>query len=175
MKKRAKGFLKVLQKHGVYLDEDANPVYDQVQDDKIVKYLQRRESLVRVTLMQADLEFEYPQKLEKILVRADLLNWLDEEEEKLKNIALEEYMEKEAAENESGQAIPGDKFLLTYDDYYGNKDYSVKSAVSLKIGESGMVEKNLTYEEYAAEHISENMFDNDVSWHGCHFDSFFFV
>jgi len=26
-------------------------------------------------------------------VRADLLRWLDEEEEKLKNIALEEYLE----------------------------------------------------------------------------------
>ena len=48
-----------------------------------------------VTLMQADLEFEYPQKLEKLLVKSDILHWLDEEEEKLKNIALEEFMETE--------------------------------------------------------------------------------
>lgn len=46
--------------------------------------------------MQADLEFEYPQKLEKLMVKADLLKWLDEEEEKLKNIALEEFMETES-------------------------------------------------------------------------------
>ena len=58
--------------------------------------MERKESLVRVTLMQADLEFEYPQKLEKLLVKQDLLRWLDEEEEKLKNIALEEFMETES-------------------------------------------------------------------------------
>ena len=46
--------------------------------------------------MQAALEFEYPQKLEKLLVKQDLLRWLDEEEEKLKNIALEEFMESES-------------------------------------------------------------------------------
>ena len=39
--------------------------------------------------MQSDLEFEYPQKLEKLLVRSDLLRWLDEEEEKLKRIVSE--------------------------------------------------------------------------------------
>lgn len=46
--------------------------------------------------MQSDLEFEYPQKLEKMLVKSDILRWLDEEEEKLKNIALEEFMETES-------------------------------------------------------------------------------
>jgi hypothetical protein len=35
------------------------------------------------------LEFEYPQKLEKLLVRSDMLRWLDEEEEKLKRIVTE--------------------------------------------------------------------------------------
>lgn len=123
LKKNAKGFLKLLKKHGVYLDEDACPVYDNVKDKHIRNFLQRKESLVRVTLMQADLEFEYPQKLEKILVKADLLNWLDEEEEKLKNIALEEFMEKEAQQKAGGKLIPGDEFLLTYDEYYGNKEF----------------------------------------------------
>ncbi len=46
---------------------------------------------MKVTLMQADLEFEYPQKLEKLLVRSDLLRWLDEEEEKLKRSVTETY------------------------------------------------------------------------------------
>ncbi len=96
LKHHARGFLKVLNKYGVTLDDDANPILSHIQDENIRKYLERKESLVRVTLMQADLEFEYPQKLEKLLVKSDLLRWLDEEEEKLKNIALEEYMETES-------------------------------------------------------------------------------
>ena len=83
-------------KHGVHLDEDANTVYDHIKSERVRKFLKEKESLVRVTLMQYDLEFEYPQKLEKILVKADILKWLDEEEEKLKNIALEEFMETES-------------------------------------------------------------------------------
>lgn len=53
-----------------------------------------------------------------------MLNWLDEEEEKLKNIALEEYMEKSAKMSAGGRLYPSDKFLLSYDEYYGNKDYT---------------------------------------------------
>jgi len=34
--------------------------------------------------MHQDLEFEYPHKLEKMMVRSDILKWLDEEEEKLR-------------------------------------------------------------------------------------------
>lgn len=37
--------------------------------------------------MQADLEFEYPQKLERIQVKADILKMLEEEEVKLKTLA----------------------------------------------------------------------------------------
>ena len=33
--------------------------------------------------MQADLEFEYPQKLEKMTIKGDILKWIDEEEQKL--------------------------------------------------------------------------------------------
>lgn len=43
--------------------------------------------------MQADLEFEYPHKLEKIVVKNEILKWLDNEEEKLENIALEYALE----------------------------------------------------------------------------------
>lgn len=166
LKKKAKGFLKMLKKHNVYLDENADPVFDDVKDQNIVHFLKKRENLVRVTLMQADLEFEYPQKLEKILVKADILNWLDEEEEKLKNIALEEFMEKEAEKKAGGKLIPGDEFLLTYDDYYGNKEYAEEEGVKIKIGEGGMIEKMLTYEEFAEEHTNDQVFDNDVSLFG---------
>jgi hypothetical protein len=37
--------------------------------------------------MQADLEFEYPQKLERMMVKGDILKMLDEEEAKMKTIA----------------------------------------------------------------------------------------
>ena len=60
LKKNAKGFLQVLLKHGVYLDDEANVVYDNVGDQNIVNFLEKQESLVKVTLMQADLDFEYP-------------------------------------------------------------------------------------------------------------------
>jgi len=60
LKANAKGFLKVLRKYNVTLDEDANPVYDQIKDPKIIKFLKTKDNLVKVTLMSADLEFEYP-------------------------------------------------------------------------------------------------------------------
>lgn len=34
--------------------------------------------------MQADMEFEYPQKLEKIIIKSNILNWLNDEEEKIR-------------------------------------------------------------------------------------------
>ena len=49
--------------------------------------------MVKVTLMQADLEFEYPHKLEKLLVRSEILSWLDEEEKKLENLAKQQFEE----------------------------------------------------------------------------------
>lgn len=133
----------------MHLDEDANPVYDNIKDPNIVKFLKTKDTLVKVTLMSADLDFEYPQKLEKLVVRSDLLKWLDEEEEKLKNIALEEYLETESQKKASVKLTPGKDFILTYDEYYGNKDLVADSMSRIKIGESGMIEKALTYEEYA--------------------------
>lgn len=112
--------------------------------------------------MQADLEFEYPQKLEKLLVKQDLLRWLDEEEEKLKNIALEEFMESESQKKAAVKLTPGKEFFLTYDDYYGNKDMVSSATSMIKIGAGGMIEKSLTYEEYAAQNKSDKVFDNDL-------------
>ncbi len=80
--------------------------YSQVRDENVKKALQKKETLVKVTLMQADLEFEYPQKLEKMMVKADILKIADEEEAKFKSIAFA----KEAEENA--------KRVLTYEEYY---------------------------------------------------------
>lgn len=37
--------------------------------------------------MMQDVEFEYPQKLEKMLIKGDILSWLEDEEEKIKALA----------------------------------------------------------------------------------------
>ena len=162
LKAKAKGFLQVLQKHGVYLDEDANPVYSKVKDENVRKFLEKRDLLVKTTLIQADLEFEYPQKLERLIVRADMLTWLDQEEEKLKNIALEEFMEAESQKKAGVKTTPGTEFYLTYDDYYGNKDLTAETSSRIKIGESGMIEKSMTFDEFSKENKAANPFDNDM-------------
>ena len=144
------------------LDSDANPVLSHIKDENIKKFLEKKEALVRTTLMHADLEFEYPQKLERILVQADLLKWLDEEEEKLKNIALEEYMEAETQNQADIKLTPGKEFYLTYDEYYNNKEHVVQDQSRIKIGAGGMIEKSLTYEQFVEVNKSENIFDNDL-------------
>ena len=75
--------------------------------------------------MQSDLEFEYPQKLEKLLVRSDLLRWLDEEEEKLKRIVTENTQfseQKSVLPSQMTEIQEAKKAILTYEDYYGIDD-----------------------------------------------------
>ena len=71
-------------------------------------------------------------------------------------------MEAESQKKTAAKLTPGKEFHLQYDEYYGNKELVMDSAPRLKIGEGGMIEKALTYEEYAAEHISPQVFDNDM-------------
>lgn len=79
--------------------------------------------------MQADLEFEYPHKLEKLLVRNDLVKWLDEEEDKLKRNAkesillMDEAMTGAAAKTQELKV----KEYLTMEDYYNLDDFTVDS------------------------------------------------
>jgi len=89
------------------------------------------------------------------MVRSDILRWLDEEEEKLKNIALEEFMETEAQQKSSVKLTPGKEFFLTYDEYYGNKDLVADVQSRIKIGEGGMIEKSMSYEEYVAQNKTD--------------------
>lgn len=60
LKKSAQTFLKKLKKHGVHLDDRGDVVYSAIEDDHVRSELKKNDSLVRLTLMQADLEFEYP-------------------------------------------------------------------------------------------------------------------
>lgn len=95
-------------------------------------------------------------------MKADILDWLNEEEEKLKNIALEEFMETESRRKAAIKLTPGEEFYLTYDEYYGNKELASESAARIKIGEGGMIEKAMTFEQYAEENRSSQIFDNDM-------------
>jgi hypothetical protein len=75
--------LKKIKKYGAKLDEYGDlDLYD-VRDDNVRDYLQKNDQLVKLTLMQADLEFEYPQKMEKMMIRADVIEMANKEEEKL--------------------------------------------------------------------------------------------
>jgi len=56
--------------------------------------------------MQADIEFEYPQKLEKMMIKADVIEMANKEEEKLSFAAFA----KEAEEAR--------KKVLTYEEYF---------------------------------------------------------
>jgi len=109
--------------------------------------------------MQADLEFEYPQKLEKIVVKNEILSWLENEEEKLKNIALEYAMNKQASDKSKGKLIPGDEFLLTYDEYFNNTEDVGMGAMGFGFRTS---KNKISYEAFLNQHASKNMFDNDM-------------
>lgn len=114
--------------------------------------------------MQADLEFEYPQKLEKLLVRSDLLRWLDEEEEKLKRSVSETYQIIEQQTNLPGQQTGESsqkQAILTYEDYYNIEDGVAGGNLS---GRNLTDKGKISFEQFVAQTASENIFDNDVSF-----------
>ena len=65
------------------------------------------------------MEFEYPQKLEKINIKADILKMVEEEEIKLKTLADEKAMDELR------------KTYLTYEEYY---DYDVRKETAMIVG-----------------------------------------
>jgi len=67
LKKRSKQLLYKLDKLGVTLDENGFVDYSNVGSKKDLKILKDNETLVKVVLMERDLEFEYPHKLRKLL------------------------------------------------------------------------------------------------------------
>ena len=106
MKRNARAFLKKVQKYGAKLDDYGELDLEDIRDENVKKYLQKNQSLVKMTLMQADLEFEYPQKMEKMMIRADVIEMANKEEEKLSFAAFA----KEAEEAR--------KRVLTYEEYF---------------------------------------------------------
>ena len=93
-------------KYGVKLDENAEVDMSEIKDQNVKTYINKNLSLVRLTLMQKDLEFEYPQKLEKMLIRADVIEMANKEEEKLQFADFAKEAEKAR------------KRVLTYEEYF---------------------------------------------------------
>ena len=106
--------------------------------------------LVKLTLMQADLEFEYPQKIEKMMIKADLLKMVEEEELKLKHIAFQQ----EVLESKSQ--------VLTCEKYYGIDLQSEVQGVGTQRSIVGSARKDMKFEEYLEKHASKYLFDNDL-------------
>ena len=161
LKKKAKGFLKLLQKHEVYLNDDGDVQWDKVEDRRVLKTLQQREELCRLTLMQADLEFEYPQKLEKMLVKSDILKWLDDEEERLRNLELEEAFNQMAKSKGAQRMIPGNEFIITVDDYYGNVEKTNGINEDQMYFRKKKKEK-ISFERWFAANRQDSIFDEDL-------------
>jgi hypothetical protein len=60
LKRAANSFLKKLNKYNVMLTKTGEIDYSKVTNINVINEVKANESLVKLTLMQADLEFEYP-------------------------------------------------------------------------------------------------------------------
>jgi len=100
--------------------------------------------------MQADLEFEYPQKLEKMKVKGDILKLVEEEEAKLKSIAQQKEMDEMS------------KKVLTYEEYYGEGPLNETQTIRDTRNILGHSKKDTKYELFIHQHASKYMFDNDL-------------
>lgn len=81
--------VKYLRKHNVKLDMNGEVDFSDISIPNVKTQLIKKESLVRLILLQSQLEFEFPQKLENFKVKADILKQLEEEENKVKLIVDE--------------------------------------------------------------------------------------
>lgn len=83
IKRNLKELVKKLDKTGITLMDDGEVDYSQVENPAITESFRKIEVLVKTALMLRDLDFEYPHKLERRLLKADILELADEEEMKL--------------------------------------------------------------------------------------------
>lgn len=111
--------------------------------------------------MQADLEFEYPQKLEKMLIKSDVLKWLDDEEERLRNLELEEAFNQMAKSKGAQRMIPGNEFIITVDDYYGNVE-KTNGANEDQLFMRKKKKEKISFERWFSVNREESIFDEDL-------------
>lgn len=149
LKRSAKSFLRKLEKYGVSLDEDGELDLSAVPEKNVRKFLTENASMATLTLMQADLEFEYPHKLEKMLVKADVVELANKEEEKLQFAAFA----KEAEEAR--------RRVLTYEEYF-QLDPTKDGHIRPPKKSMGSSKGDTTYEQFLQDRLSDNMFANDL-------------
>ena len=86
IKKHLKQFSLRLQKQNVKLTSAGELDFSQCKDPKMIKnYYKGKETTAKIALMYQDLEYEYPHKLERLRIKADMMNLIEAEEEKLKD------------------------------------------------------------------------------------------
>lgn len=149
LKRSAKSFLRKLEKYGVRLDEEGELDLSAVPEKNVRKFLTENASMATLTLMQADLEFEYPHKLEKMLVKADVVELANKEEEKLQFAAFA----KEAEEAR--------RRVLTYEEYF-QLDPTKDGHIRPPKKSMGSSKGDTTYEQFLQDRLSDNMFANDL-------------
>ncbi len=98
--------------------------------------------------MQQDLEFEYPQKLEKMIIKSDILRLVEEEEKKLQTIARQKEEEYRNAQ------------FLTYEEYYGLQPETQRIKEGGSLLQSS--KKDIKFDEFVKDQASKYLFDNDL-------------
>ena len=94
------------------------------------------------------------------MIKADIMGWLEDEEEKMRALALQQQVDKAAVAQTRAQT-PGEGFCLTVDDYYGIKQEDGRST-----GRAGMLgilsDDKISFEKFVEKNAKANIFDNDL-------------
>jgi len=90
IKRHLKDLLAKLDKNHITLDDQAEIKYLEIPHKTIQIFVKENEELVKTVLMQRDLDFEYPMKMEKRIIKGDILKMVEEEEERLKGLVSDE-------------------------------------------------------------------------------------
>jgi len=149
LKSSAKALLYKLKKLGATLDDNGDLNTLDVVNANDRKWLTKNEGLCKLTLYQSDLEFEYPQKLERMKIKADVVEMANKEEEKL-----------EFAEFAKG-AEEARRKVLTYEEYF-ELDPAKDGHLMKQKPPAASSRTGTTWEEYKEQNESPNIFENDL-------------
>lgn len=150
LKRDTKSLLKKLEKYNVTLNEYGHVDYSGVPFPHIRKQLVAMDTLVKIALMQKDLDFEYPQHLEKKKIKGDILNLANAEESKLQKMEQERVLREQ-------QAVE-----LNYEQYFGTFVSNEVKDISEFTKETKVSTKRGSYEDFVKERASRYIYDNDL-------------
>ena len=123
LKKNMKSLVKKLEKYNVRLNDDGSVNYKGVPFPHVVKSLKKIDNIVRIALMEKDLAFEYPQQLERIKTKADILRVANAEEQKLERLKFQHEADVQRQKE------------LNYEQYFGcHIDDEVKNITEYSVG-----------------------------------------